>query len=343
MKFTQIFFASAVLACLAYYSSVLLLINSHIPSEYWVGEMIAVKNELAKEYAGRRKIIIAGGSSTLFGIDAEYASKKLEMPVINFGLHAGLQLRKIIQEVNSVVNQGDLIVFQLEPKYYSNEKLTTWDVENIIGWDHDTWIKMDFAEKAKFITSVSPTIFFNMLVAEIQMKYYPESINDRIISLDNSFVLSKFRTRAMPFFFEYSAYHLDNYGDMLRAEGASFKGIGENIKYPDHLGDKSKSQLVSFISSMKKMGVQVYFANTPYISYGISKEDIRNSERNFQNEFSSVGCFIDKREDLVFDRKYFFNTDKHLNTEGCAVRTDLFINSIRNNVFSGFCDQPRRR
>lgn len=329
------------MACLTYYAAVLIFIDAPIPTEYWVGEMITIKQELVKKYAGKTKIIIAGGSSTLFGIDAEYASKQLDMPVINFGLHAGLRLEKILQEASAVVERGDFLVLPLEPPYYDcYKKLSRWQVENIIGWDHDAWEKMDYLEKGKFISLVSPSTFGQMVVADIQRRFLPAKIDDRLTSLDNSLVLSRFRARTMPQVFKYSAYHLDNHGDMLRTEGAQFKGFGRDVSEPRHVCDKTVNLLVNFVDGMKKKGVHVYFANTPYIAVGVGKDEVRKDEVSFQKEFASVGCFIDKREDLVFDRKYFFNTDLHLNAEGRALRTDLFINAIRKNILSWACQHP---
>ncbi len=340
MKFIQISFVSAIVTCLTYYVSVLILIDAPIPSEYWVGEMIVIKKELVKGNAGKRKIIVAGGSSTLFGIDAEFASKQLDMPVINFGLHAGLRLEKILQEISLVVERGDLLILPLEPTYYDcHEKPSGWQVENIIGWDHETWRKMNYAEKAEFVTLVSPKTFMKMISANIQRKFSPSSIKDRLSTLDNSLVLSKFHNRANPVAFEYSAYQLDSYGDMLKAEGARFKGAGQDVSKPNHICHNVANQLVDFVKIMKRKGVSVYFANTPFVASAVAIDEVKNSEAIFQKEFMTIGCFIDKRENLVFDRKFFFNTNLHLNIEGRAIRTALFINSIRNNVFPGKCGQ----
>lgn len=340
MKFLQIFFTSAIVACLTYFAVVLILIDSPIPSEYWVGEMITIKKSLVNEYAGKNKIVVAGGSSTLFGIDAEYASKRLNIPVINFGLHAGLRLEKILQEVGSVVEPGDFLVLPLEPTYYEcHEKLSAWQVESIIGWDHDAWKKMSYLEKAEFITQVSPSTFVQMVVAEIKRKFFTSSIRDRLISLDNTLVLSKFKARSMPLNFEYSAYHIDNHGDMMQTDGAHFKGAGYSFNKPNHVCAETANQLVSFVNSMKNKDVRVYFSNTPYIATKDSNGIVIKGELSFQKEFISIGCFIDKREELVFDRKFFLNTNLHLNSEGRAVRTELFIDAIRKNVLSGACDQ----
>ncbi len=338
MKFIKAFFVSSILACVTYYTAVFVLIDAPVPAEYWVGEMITIKKALVKGYAGKSKIIVAGGSSTLFGIDAEYASKSLDMPVINFGLHAGLRLERILQIVDSVVEHGDLLVLPLEPPYYQcNTQLNSGHVTNIIGWDHDAWKEMSYSEKLEFVSLVSPTLLSQMLVAEILKKLHPASISDRLNSLDSSLVLARFRARKEPSVFEYSAYNLNSHGDIQRTEGSKFKGQGYDVNSPGHVCDKTANMLSGFVDRMKKRGVQVYFANIPYIATEVDLDTLRKGELNFRNEFTPIGCFIDNRVDLIFDRKYFFNTDLHLNSEGRALRTDAFIKAIRKNVLSGTC------
>ena len=89
-----------------------------------------------------------------------------------------------------------------------------------------------------------------------------------------------------------------------------------------------------FVESMKKKGVQVYFANVPYIASENGLDNLRKSEEIFRNALSPIGQMIDRREDLIFDRKYFLDAVLHLNEEGRALRTDLFIKAIRMNVLS---------
>ena len=81
----------------------------------------------------------------------------------------------------------------------------------------------------------------------------------------------------------------------------------------------------------------MYFANTPYIASETNIDVLQQSESGFLGEFASVGCMIDHRQDLIFDRKYFFDTSYHLNSEGRRLRTNLIIKAIQNNVLSGTC------
>lgn len=346
MKFIQSFFISAILACLIFYVAVVSLIDAPIKTAYFNAEMITIKKELVKAYKGKNKIIFAGGSSTLFGVNAEYASKSLDMPVINFGLTAGLRLEKIVKVIGDVAEQGDVLILPLEPTYYDcksyDSKLASSQVTDIIGWDHDTWKEMSYLDKLDFVTLVSPTILAQMIVAETLKKAYPALIADRLNARDQTSVLAKFKVRSAPTEFAYSAYNLNNYGDILGTEGSKYKGKGEDVNKPLHVCDKAASILVKFVDQMKNKGVQVFFANTPYLALETGLNTYKTSELNFINELAPIGCIIDKREDLIFDRKYFFNSNLHLNPEGRLRRTDGLVKSIRNNVLSGKCGLAER-
>ena len=340
MAYIRVLFFSALITSFVYLATALILIDIPIPAEYWVSEMITIKKALVREQTGKNKIIIAGGSSTLFGIDAKDASYQLGIPTINFGLHAGLQLDKILQEASSAAEPGDIMILPLEPPYYEcPRKLSSWQIENIIGWDHQAWHQMDYVEKAEFISLISPSVFSQMIIAGIQKVFFPDRLNGRLNSLNAAFVLYKFRTRTPPSTFQYSAYHLDNHGDISNAVGAKFSGDASPFSKPDSVCPETASKLTGFVDRMKANGVRVFFANTPYIGPVEENAKINKAELGFQKEFGSIGCFIDKREYLVFDRKYFFNTSLHLNTKGRELRTNLLINAIRQNTVQGACQQ----
>ncbi len=61
------------------------------------------------------KLIIVGGSNTAFGVDSELLEKELQMPVVNMGIHVGLRLEYMLNEVKPAIGEGDLVV--LLPEY----------------------------------------------------------------------------------------------------------------------------------------------------------------------------------------------------------------------------------
>ena len=72
-----------------------------------------------------RKIIIVGGSSTAFGIDAEYLEKMTGLKVVNLGLHAGFGNLFNTEIMKGNINSGDIVLLGYEYTLYTDcfEKL----------------------------------------------------------------------------------------------------------------------------------------------------------------------------------------------------------------------------
>jgi hypothetical protein len=233
MKYIYLFFISTITAAVIYYTTVISLIRAPIQAEYWVSELITVKDYLLRHYTGKPRIIIAGGSSTLFGIDADYASKQLHTPVFNYGLHAGMRLEDLLDDTRDVVAPGDTLILALEPQYFrAPSHFNAWDLSNIIAWENSAWQKMSFIKKAQFVTSISPDFLENMMIAEKIKIRTPDNIDYRLMALDNKLVISKFINRKPLTAFAYSAYNIDDHGDMLLNNGAQYTGFVIDARFP---------------------------------------------------------------------------------------------------------------
>jgi hypothetical protein len=97
-----------------YFLTAWMCIRAPIASEYWVNEIRTIKLDIARSFAGQRKILVGGGSSVLFGVDAAYASRELHMPVINLGLNAFMHIDWILKAIDEAAEPGDIVIFQLD-------------------------------------------------------------------------------------------------------------------------------------------------------------------------------------------------------------------------------------
>jgi len=91
---------------------------------------------------------VVGGSTTTFGIDAEYIEREYNLPVANLGLHVGMGPEACIGFGLSALRKGDTLVLSLEPAAFTADypeasklgsklalllgrpELTTWDRNN---------------------------------------------------------------------------------------------------------------------------------------------------------------------------------------------------------------------
>lgn len=333
MKYTAIFLSSACAIAIAYFSLAIMLSPAPVAAEYWVREMIVIKRSLVKEYAGHKKIIIASGSSGLFGIDAKQLSKDLKIPVINFGLHAGLPLKTILNEASFGAEKGDIVILPLEPNYYYENGLTAWQIRNEMAWDKPKWINLSIFEKLRAIGMLGPTFMWDLVCARYDERFNPKAIEERLVALDDQAILAKFKTRSIPTSFSYSAFNLDSFGDMERNDGTEYIGFPPRADIGIEFNPDNWALLESFVNKMRNKDIRVYFANAPWVQIpDLDKGKVEATSDIFNNQLSRLAPVLDSRSQLLFGRNLFFNTSLHLNSEGREIRTKLLLNAIRSNV-----------
>jgi hypothetical protein len=67
------------------------------------------------------KIVIIGGSNTIFNIDSKLISDSIGLPVVNMGLHAGLGLEFMLNEIRPEIKNGDVIIIMPEYAQFYGE------------------------------------------------------------------------------------------------------------------------------------------------------------------------------------------------------------------------------
>lgn len=85
-------------------------------SSQWLYDIVQLKTRAA-ESERQPKLILIGGSSTLFGISAKQIRSEAGIPTVNFGLHASLGAPYMLWLVEKVLKPGDTVLLIFE--YYS--------------------------------------------------------------------------------------------------------------------------------------------------------------------------------------------------------------------------------
>lgn len=334
MRYTSVLLGTTLAAAITYFALALALFPARIKAEYWVREMLVIKRNIVKQYAGRKKIIIASGSNSLFSIDTNQLTKEFHIPVINYGLHAGLPLQVILGEAAKAAERGDTIIMPLESGFYCRDPVepNSWEVRNTIAWDVDKWEEWSIAKRIRSIVTTDARIVLEMVQARLQERFTPEDIADRLAALDDAKVLARFASEPEPTSFSYSAYHMDSLGNMKQIDGT--KDFGAPIPADDRIDvcPPSRQMLASFIADMARRGVEVYFANMPYVATKrIDPSKLKTVSDEFTAEVSTLAPLLDSKSQLVLPRELFFDTYAHLNTKGRKIRTRMLADAIRSN------------
>jgi hypothetical protein len=119
--------------CLAIHFCVCLYMPSLTAAGYWVREMIIVKRALADSSSSPR-IVVLGGSSALFGIDARQVTAETGVFTMNMGLHAAMRMDRLLAVGEETARRGDIFVLALEHTFYDCAEVlwTDWQIRNML-------------------------------------------------------------------------------------------------------------------------------------------------------------------------------------------------------------------
>ncbi len=64
------------------------------------------------------RIVFVGGSNLAFGLDSKRIEDSFNLPVLNYGLHAGIGLKFMVDDVEQYVRKGDIVIFVPEYEHF---------------------------------------------------------------------------------------------------------------------------------------------------------------------------------------------------------------------------------
>ena len=83
----------------------------------WASDITQKKLELARAVQGP-KLLLVGGSSTLFGLNAQMIQQQTGVPTINLGTHAGIGFDYLLHEAKLAAKPGDTVLITTEYQLY---------------------------------------------------------------------------------------------------------------------------------------------------------------------------------------------------------------------------------
>jgi len=113
----------------------LLLFGASRITTGWQGDyMFALIDKFERlETEKSPKIVLIGGSNLAFGMDSKTLSQYYNMPVINMGLHAGIGLRFLLEEIKPYIKKNDIVIIIPEYSHFYDTYLGTGsDLTNTI-------------------------------------------------------------------------------------------------------------------------------------------------------------------------------------------------------------------
>jgi hypothetical protein len=330
MRLYLLRFAATVLVLVAAYLGVVLFLRAPISAEYFVREMMVIKRDQAAALASP-KIVFLGGSSTLLSIDAKAVARALDLPAENFGLHASMRLEWLLAEAGRMMRSGDALVLVLEHNYYECDggAWDDWQLRNALAWHREDFDRLALWRRIgiALTTAKTPSLGLELLGAEMATVTKPQTVARRIEALGPASEITgryrsdRLRTQA----FAYSAFNLDDSGDLLNNDGAFFVGRGDPSR-PGRICPAVADTLRGFVAAMRERRVRVVVAHVPYAIEPETAIGWQDAETLFAADIAAIGAeLLDRRDELFLPARFFFDTSLHLNAAGRTIRTDRLI------------------
>ncbi|MEI6946677.1 hypothetical protein V9K67_05700 [Paraflavisolibacter sp. H34] len=293
-----------------YVAAALLLVRIHKESGSDYMSAIIDKHRLVDSIK-TPKVIFAGGSNIAFGINSEEISRGLQVPVVNLGLHAGLGLSFMLNELQSTVREGDMVFLSTE--YF-------------LGSEGNYKLKRHTSE-------------FYPQAQEYYQRSFIEELNLHLKSTRDrctGFLFSHGQAQEAPSPAAqggnvYSRAAFNHYGDITAPLNTTpLNGLRDKkvLQYRDWEGIGELNRFAAFAEA-HNVRVFYLYPNYPREEYIKNKEAINKLERDLSHNLK-IGI-VGSTADFIFENADFYDTVYHLNRLGREKRTKKIIELIKTH------------
>lgn len=264
------------------------------------------------------RLILLGGSSGLYGISMEQVARELDVPAVNYAVHAGVLLDYILQRVQSHLRLGDIILFVPEYEYYHDRKETDLHVNFVLGNDPS------YLRRIPITTSLR---YFLGARADTLMNSVRRLIPSERVAFERSLSFSRERLNA------HGDFVINDVANRVEAEERAVNSATAlpSLSIPLTVNEKAWGQIEAFVNDCTGRGVTVIAMFPPTIDFpDYHTPEARERMRDLVANWESLGVpVIGAPQDSMYPASKFYNTIYHLNSDGAAENTRKLIEQLR--------------
>jgi hypothetical protein len=267
---------------------------------------VVKKERIIRMIGDRPKIILDGGSATLYGVRAKDLEEAFGIPAVNNALCAGFDLDYIFYGLKKVARRGDIVILPLEYELFFYDGSTS-------------------SFKASYILSNDREYFLHALPWGEKFDYFRH-----IIGFSKVFKAAKKSHSKRPR--PWPLGMLNENGDIIGNVGKhNLAGLGPAPAEPGEIRETKGLALIKEFSRWAKAnGVTVYvsYANRVY-SKDIERKEFREYYPKLKRYLTNNGiAVLGTPYDFFFPEELFYDTLYHLNETGTTLRTQRLIDML---------------
>lgn len=311
-------------------------LGAPIQAEYWLYESAIVKHHLAS-HTSSPKVLVLGGSSSLFGIDSQRIQSEIGLPTINLALHAGFSFNHAFREAQQFLQPHDHVILGIEYyRYASNRSYDRWFTNQVMTWNTDYFWRLSWFQRAIFIRSVT---WHRLAAGALTQVFQARSLafTRRKLAAPEEILAeheqAQHETSLAPRYL-YSSRNINFSGDIRFSRRAPELGDTDyGLALPFESFDEVWDEFRAFAAYCRNKDITVWVIWPP---------TMKSAALNFGNP--AVQAHIQKLSqelrllhwtilgspvDFQYEKTLFADTADHLMPEGRRVRTEKILQEIR--------------
>jgi hypothetical protein len=261
------------------------------------------------------RIILVGGSSLAFGINSEEIESQTGLPVINMGLHAGLGLQNILNEMRGEIKQGDIVILSIE---YSTKKGEPDLIEKAIALYPQANVFLSNPAAKKIFGKRG---YLNYMISQVQGPADKFVIN----------LFDRIKNKMADQIYKRDGFN--KYGDVishLREKNKEFldgRAVHQRSDYNEYI-----DMMNDFARYVRSEKGSIYFLYPPYplSEYQNNKEWIGYYVEQYNKGLTME--ILNDHKDAIYPDSLFFNTIFHLNAKGREFRTNDLVKRLKEKL-----------
>jgi hypothetical protein len=261
------------------------------------------------------KIVFAGGSNLSFGLDSRRISEEFKMPVVNMGMHGGIGLRYMMNDVLPYIKQNDIVV--LVPEYD-----LFYEPGGFYGQSQLVMLVFDIFPQGRQFISIEHW----QHLAPYVLKYAKNKFNNLPWRLsEKALHSSKTIKKDNP----YGRYSFNNFGDAyLHWDKANKIVLPADSSANETVDPSVLSGIREFKNSLQTKGADLILLPSVY-----QESSFRNNQciiNAIDTQLSQNGlAYLVAPSRYMFSDNLFYDTYYHLNKQGVDLRTTFMIDDLR--------------
>ena len=273
---------------------------------------------LSKQYdrlnsINEEKVILVGGSNICFGMDSELFEELYGKPMVSFGLYGSFGVKVMMDLSKTNINKGDIVILAPE---ISTQALSLY-------FGAESMLKATESRR------------------DILLHIDRDNIKD-LVGASYEYALQKIKNQKNNEEFDLSGIYrnstINSYGEIDKTifprEGNVLPTgyISEDVSYDYTRIDSSFIDYVNeYNKYIKERGATLYYSFSPVNERAVNKETIRNDTYDYYDYLVySLDCeVISDPYDYIYDYRYFYDTNFHLNDAGVVLRTTQLVRDLK--------------